>query len=129
LDQRFGEAVLVVEDQRDAREMLTEYLVFRGFTVHTAADGQEAIAVAERLHPPIILMDLMMPRMDGWEATRRLKADARTRDITIIALSAHSPAIDDRRDRNAGWDDFIQKPCNLASLADRLRDFFYRRSH
>jgi len=127
--RRIGGSVLVVEDQRDAREMLTEYLEMCGFVVHCAADGLEAIAAAMRLHPPIILMDLMMPRMDGWEATRRLKADPRTGDITIIALSAHSSTGDERSNRSTGWDDFIEKPCDLAGLAAVLRDFFYRRCH
>lgn len=129
LGRRVRGSVLVVEDQRDAREMLAEYLEFCGFVVHTAADGLEAIAVAMRVHPPIILMDLMMPRMDGWEATRRLKADPRTGDITIIALSAHSSTGDERSNRSTGWDDFIEKPCDLAGLAAVLRDFFYRRCH
>ena len=129
LGRRFGGSVLVVEDQRDTREMLTEYLEYCGFVVHGAADGFEAISVAMSVHPPIILMDLMMPRMDGWEATRRLKADPRTRDITIIALSAHSLTGDERSGRWTGWDDFIEKPCDLAGLADVLRDFFYRRCH
>ena len=127
-DRRVDDSVLVVEDQRDAREMLTEYLAFCGFVTHGAADGLEAIDVAVRIHPPIILMDLMMPRMDGWEATRRLKADARTRDITIIALSAQSQTDEQHVARQAGCDDFIPKPCDLAHLEKVLREFFNGRS-
>ena len=100
--------------------MLTEYLSYRGFVVETAADGFEAIDAAVRFRPAIILMDLMMPRMDGWEATHQLKADARTRDIPIIALSAHSQTDGDRRARAAGCAAFISKPCNLDHLVDVL---------
>jgi DNA-binding response OmpR family regulator len=121
-------SVLVVEDQRDAREMLTQYLAFCGFVVYEAADGIEAIEVALRVHPHIILMDLMMPRLDGWEATRRLKAEARTKDITIIALSALTQTDAQHDARHVGCDGFISKPCDLPSLVAVLRAIFHRRS-
>ena len=79
-----------------------------------------------RFRPAIILMNLMMPRMDGWEAIRRLKADPSTRAIPIIALSAHSHIDADYRARDAGCQDFIAKPCDFDSLAAMLRDFFDR---
>ncbi len=101
--------------------MLVQYLAFCGFVVHTAADGFEAIEVAIRVHPRIILMDLMMPRMDGWEATRRLKADPRTKDIAILAYSALSRSNDQHTAHEAGCDEFIQKPCDLDSLEEILR--------
>jgi two-component system, cell cycle response regulator DivK len=121
-------SILIVEDERDSREMLSEYLTHCGFVVHEAADGLEAIDIATRIHPAVILMDLMMPRLDGWEATRRLKADARTRDITIIALSAVSFIDEQQAAREAGCDDFIPKPCDLVQLADVLRRILNRRS-
>jgi CheY-like chemotaxis protein len=119
--ERRRAAILVVDDQRDARDMVAEYLSFRGFTVETATDGLEALDLAVRVHPAIILMDLTMPRMDGWEATRRLKADARTNHIPVIALSAHSPTDADQRAQAAGCDDYIAKPCDLDHLAGVLR--------
>ena len=106
--------------------MLALFLAFCGYTVHVAADGVEAIDVAVRFRPTVILMDLMMPRMDGWEATRRLKADPWTRSIPIIALSAHSRMDEDDRAREAGCQDFISKPCDLDSLATMLREFLDR---
>jgi CheY-like chemotaxis protein len=115
-------SILIVDDQRDAREMLAEYLAFCGFVVHKARDGVEAIAMALRLYPRVILMDLMMPRMDGWEATRRLKSDARTRDIPIIAVSANSHVEDQQMARQAGCDAFVPKPCDLAHLSEIVRD-------
>lgn len=117
----FADSVLVVEDQCDAREMLTQYLGFCGFVVYEAADGLEAIDVATRVHPPVILMDLMMPRLDGWEATRRLKADPRTSDIIVIAVSALSQTDAEQVARRAGCDDFIPKPYDLSDLVDVLR--------
>jgi CheY-like chemotaxis protein len=128
LSARSPNSVLVVEDDRDALEMLTLYLEFCGYVVHSAADGIGAVEMAVRLHPRIILMDLMMPRMDGWEATRQLKANARTSDITIIALSAGSLG-DNHIARYAGCDAFIAKPCDLEYLGNVLRDFFDGRSH
>ena len=121
-------SVLIVEDEPEVREMMTLFLAFCGYAVRVAADGFEAIDMAVRFRPAIILMDLMMPRMDGWEATRRLKADPWTRAIPIIALSAHSQADEDYLARYAGCQDFISKPCDLAYLATVLRDFFDRRS-
>jgi two-component system cell cycle response regulator DivK len=108
--------------------MLTQYLAFCGFVVHEAADGIEAIEVAVRVHPSIILMDLMMPRLDGREATRRLKADARTKDITIIALSALTQTDVQQLARPVGWDAFIPKPYDLPSLVAGLRGILDRRS-
>jgi two-component system cell cycle response regulator DivK len=120
-DRRERLSVLVVDDQRDSLDMLTEYLSSCGFLVHTAADGFEAITVAVHVLPSIVLMDLMMPRMDGWEATRRLKADARTRDIPIIAFSAHSQPNGNAVARAAGCEDLLRKPCDLDQLAEELR--------
>jgi CheY-like chemotaxis protein len=120
--------VVVVDDDRDAREMLSEYLAFCGFAVHQAQDGREAIDVAERVRPGVMLMDLMMPRMDGWEATRRLKTDARTREITIVAVSACTHSAEQERARRVGCDEFICKPIDLEYLA-RLVSRLLARHH
>src|SRR2546430_2241223 len=82
--------VLVVDDYQDAREMVAEYLAYTGFRVAEARNGAEAIEKAQSVSPDLILMDLSLPVMDGWEATRRLKADARTKKIPIIALTGHA---------------------------------------
>ena len=103
--------ILVVEDFDDAREMYRDYLEFSGFRVETARDGREAIDKAHALHPDLILMDLSLPGVDGWEATRLLKADPATRHLLIVALSAHALAAEGERARAAGCDGFIAKPC------------------
>lgn len=103
--------ILVVEDFDDAREMYRDYLEFSGFRVETARDGREGIDKAQTLQPDLILMDLSLPGVDGWEATRLLKADPVTRHIVIVALSAHALAAEGERARAAGCDGFIAKPC------------------
>jgi CheY-like chemotaxis protein len=103
--------ILVVEDYQDAREMYSAYLQFSGFRVAEAANGLEAIDKTLELIPDIILMDLALPKMDGWEATRRLKADERTRLIPIVALTGHALAGHAEVARQAGCDAFVTKPC------------------
>ena len=114
--------ILVVEDFEDAREMYRDYLDFAGFRVETARDGLEGIEKARALLPDLILMDLSLPGIDGWEATRLLKADATTKHILVVALSAHALATEGERARSAGCDGFIPKPClppDLVSEIDR----------
>lgn len=115
------ESVLIVDDNRDTREMLTAYLSNCGFVVDSAANGFEAIDFAVHLHPSVILMDLMMPRMDGWEATCHLKADARTRDIPIVVMTANAQPRGRQVARAAGCVGLITKPCNLDHLTEVLR--------
>jgi two-component system, cell cycle response regulator DivK len=103
--------ILVVEDFDDAREMYRDYLEFSGFRVETARDGREAIDKTRELRPDLVLMDLSLPGLDGWEATRLLKAAPDTSGILIIALSAHALATEGERARAAGCDGFIAKPC------------------
>ena len=102
--------VLVVDDYDDAREMYAESLLVNGFRVAEAADGAQAVELARRLAPDVILMDLSLPGIDGWEATRRLKADVRTQHIPVVALTGHalSSALDAARE--AGCDRFVVKP-------------------
>src|ERR687895_141255 len=102
--------VLLVEDYEDAREMYRDYLEFAGFQVETAENGVEALAKARAIDPDVVLMDLSLPVMDGWEATRRLKADPATAHLPIVALSAHALAIEGERAREAGCVWFISKP-------------------
>ena len=103
--------VLVVEDYQDAREMYAAYLSFSGYRVAEATNGIEAIEKTVELMPDIILMDLALPRMDGWEATRRLKENERTRHIPIVALTGHALAGHAEGARQAGCDSFVTKPC------------------
>jgi CheY-like chemotaxis protein len=103
--------VLVVEDYQDAREMYAAYLQFSGYRVAEAADGLEALDKTRELMPDIILMDLALPKMDGWEATRKLKADEKTKHIPIVALTGHALAGFAEGARQAGCDSFVTKPC------------------
>ena len=113
--------VLIVDDYAEGREICAEYLAFRGFRVATAEDGVDAIAKTRELLPDVILMDLSLPRLDGWEASRILKGDERTRHIPIIALTAH--ALSSARDRavEAGCDSVVSKPCLPRRLDAEVR--------
>ena len=112
--------ILLVEDFEDAREMYRDYLEFSGFRVETARDGREAIDKARLLRPDLILMDLSLPGVDGWEATRILKQDPATARIHVIALSAHALAAEGQRAREAGCDGFIAKPCLPTDLVAEI---------
>ena len=113
--------VLVVEDYQDAREMYAAYLAFSGYRVAEATNGLEAIEKTLELMPDIILMDLALPRMDGWEATRRLKLDERTRHIPIVALTGHALAGHAEGARQAGCDAFVTKPCLPDALVSEIQ--------
>jgi two-component system cell cycle response regulator DivK len=113
--------ILVVDDYQDAREMYAEYLQFSGFRVAEARNGNEAVEQAFALKPDLILMDLSLPGMDGWEATRRLKADDRTRHIPIVALTGHALAGASEGAKKAGCDSFVTKPCLPDDLVVEVR--------
>src|SRR5438270_10684406 len=113
--------VLVVDDYPDAREMYSEYLEYCGFEVVQAANGMEALNRAAEWKPDIILMDLSLPVMDGWEATRRLKADKRTTKIPVVALTGHALAGISEGARKAGCDAFVTKPCLPEDLVKEIR--------
>ena len=113
--------VLVVEDYQDAREMYAAYLQFSGFDVAEAGNGVEAIEKTHELLPDIVLMDLALPRMDGWEATRRLKNDERTKHIPIVALTGHALAGHAEGARDAGCDAFVTKPCLPDALVAEIK--------
>jgi two-component system, cell cycle response regulator DivK len=113
--------VLLVDDYPDAREMYTEYLEFSGFEVVEAGNGMEALQQALESTPDIILMDLSLPVMDGWEATRRLKADKRTASIPVVALTGHALAGISEGAKRAGCDAFITKPCLPEDLVKEIR--------
>ncbi len=116
-----GPLILVVDDYQDAREMYAEYLQFSGFRVAEARNGNEAVAQARSLKPDLILMDLSLPGMDGWEATRVLKADEATSHIPIVALTGHALAGASEGARKAGCDSFVTKPCLPDDLVVEVR--------
>ena len=113
--------VLLVDDYPDAREMYSEYLQYSGFDVIEAGNGIEALQQAIEQEPDIILMDLSLPVMDGWEATRRLKADRRTARIPVVALTGHALAGISEGARRAGCDAFVTKPCLPEDLVREIR--------
>ena len=118
-DQR--QRVLLVDDHDDARQMYAEYLEFSGFETVQAANGLEAIRRAQEHHPDIVVMDLSLPVMDGWEATRRLKADERTAGIPILALSGQVFPAGSQRAKLASFDGFVTKPCLPEDLIVEIR--------
>jgi CheY-like chemotaxis protein len=114
-------SVLVVDDSQDNREMYADYLRFHGVHVVEASTGLEAVEKARELVPEVILMDLSLPEIDGWEATRRIKAAAETAHVRVIALTGHTGPGLERDARAAGCDDFLTKPCDPNELLARIR--------
>jgi two-component system, cell cycle response regulator DivK len=120
--------ILYVEDNEDNLYMLSNRLTRRGYEVVSARDGQQGIAMAESEAPALILMDLSLPIIDGWEATRRLKAEALTRNIPVIALSAHAMAGDRDKAIAAGCDDYDTKPVELPRLLEKITALLARQT-
>ena len=118
--------VLLAEDFEDARELYRDYLEFSGFTVHTARNGREAIEQALTLLPDLILMDASMPVLDGWQATRELKANPATKHIPILALTAKAMKGDREKCLSAGASDYIAKPVNTDQLLSLMRVWLFR---
>jgi two-component system, cell cycle response regulator DivK len=112
--------ILVVEDNKDNMTLITDVLSSMDYEVISAKDGEEGLQVAKAEKPDLILMDLSLPRMDGWTATRQLKADTELAHIPVIALTAHAMIGDRERALAAGCDDYISKPINIRELAGKL---------
>ena len=112
--------ILLVEDNEMNRDMLSRRLLRNGFEVVMAVDGQQAVDMATSDKPDIILMDMSLPVLDGWEATRQVKANAATKAIPVIALTAHAMAEDEQKARAAGCDDFDTKPVDIARLVGKI---------
>ena len=119
--QRARPLVLIVEDQGDLRQLYVEHLVISGFDVIEASDGAGAIERTASQIPDVVLMDLSLPIVDGWEATRRLKNDARTAHIPVVALTAHDGSGELQRATSAGCDWFVPKPCPPDALITEVR--------
>ena len=115
-----GVRVLLVEDNEMNRDMLTRRLARRGFAVEAALDGEQAVARALAAPPDVVLMDLNLPVLDGYEATRRLKGSPATERVPVIALSAHAMSDDRERALSAGCDDFDTKPVDLDRLIRKI---------
>jgi two-component system, cell cycle response regulator DivK len=112
--------ILLVEDNEMNRDMLSRRLQRRGYEVTLAVDGEEGLALARSEEPDLILMDMSLPVVDGWEATRRLKADPATRAIPVIALTAHAMADDRDKALEAGCDAYDTKPIELSRLLEKI---------
>ena len=113
--------ILLVEDNDMNRDMLSRRLQRRGFTVHIAEDGERGCNMVSELMPDLVIMDMSLPVMDGWEATRRLKSDEVTRDIPVIGLSAHAMSEDKKRAIEAGCDDYDTKPVDMERLLGKIQ--------
>jgi CheY-like chemotaxis protein len=120
--------ILYVEDNEDNLYMLSNRLTRRGYEVVSARNGEQGIAMAASEAPALILMDLSLPVIDGWEATRRLKAEALTRNIPVIALSAHAMAGDREKAMAAGCDDYDTKPVELPRLLEKIAALLARQT-
>jgi len=112
--------ILLVEDNDMNRDMLSRRLTRHGYSVVFAVDGEAGVAMATDEAPDLVLMDMSLPVIDGWEATRRIKADPRTRTIPVIALTAHAMASDEQRAREVGCDDYDTKPIELPRLLGKI---------
>ncbi len=114
-------AILLVDDEPDNLEVLAESLAFFGATVRTASDGEEGLEVLKDFLPDLIILDLSMPKMDGWAMRKHVKSNPITGDIPIVALSAHAMAGDRERALEVGFDGYLTKPINLATLLADIR--------
>jgi CheY-like chemotaxis protein len=113
--------ILLVEDNEMNRDMLSRRLAKRGFEVVMAVDGAEGVSMARSAAPDLILMDMSLPVMDGWTATRELKADAATRGIPVIGLTAHAMAGDREKCLEAGCDEYDTKPVDFPRLLEKIQ--------
>jgi two-component system, cell cycle response regulator DivK len=113
--------ILLVDDFEDNRAMYAQFLTFSGFRVAEAANGKAALEKAAKLLPDLVVMDLSLPVMDGWEATRRLKSDERTRGIPVLALTGHALGRHSEGAKDAGCDGFVTKPCLPEDLLAEIR--------
>ena len=112
--------ILLIEDNEMNRDMLSRRLIKRGYDVAIALDGEQGVAMARSERPALILMDMSLPGLDGWDATRQLKAMPETRGIPVIALTAHAMSGDREKAAAAGCDDFDTKPVELTRLIEKI---------
>ncbi|MGF1505641.1 MAG: response regulator [Anaerolineae bacterium] len=115
-----GKRVLIVEDELDNRAVPERVLAFYGAVVHTAEDGVDGLEKLDELHPDLILMDLSMPNMDGWQMLKAVRQNARTASIPVIAVTAHAMQHDRKRVQEAGFDGYVPKPYILTELLEEI---------
>jgi CheY-like chemotaxis protein len=127
IDGRRATTVMVVEDNEPSRDALSRRLERRGYRVVLATDGYEAVSMGRSVKPDLILMDLGLPGIDGWEATRRLKADPETHQIPIIVLSAHAMTNDRDMALAAGGDEFDTKPVRFHQLLEKIETLLMKK--
>jgi CheY-like chemotaxis protein len=118
--------ILLVEDNEMNRDMLSRRLARKGYEVSIAVDGQQGVEMVQSVEPDLILMDMSLPVLDGWEATRRLKNSETTSHIPIIALTAHAMSGDRERALEAGCDDYDTKPIELPRLLEKIEAMLNR---
>jgi CheY-like chemotaxis protein len=126
LDGELMAKILLVEDNEMNRDMLSRRLIRKGFDVVMAVDGEQAVALAQSELPDLILMDMSLPIIDGWEATRRVKAADATSRIPVIALTAHAMSGDREKTLNAGCDDYDTKPIEMPRLLEKIETLLRR---
>jgi CheY-like chemotaxis protein len=120
--------ILLVEDNEMNRDMLSRRLAKRGYEVVVAVDGEQGVALARAEVPQLVLMDMSLPVLDGWEATRQIKAAPETRDIPVIALTAHAMSGDREKAMEVGADDFDTKPVELTRLLEKIEALLAKRA-
>lgn len=120
--------ILLVEDNEMNRDMLSRRLQRKGFEVTMAFDGQQGVEMAKAQMPDLILMDMSLPVLDGWDATRQIKADATTKVIPVIALTAHAMAGDREKSLQAGCDDYDTKPVEFARLLEKIETLLSKKA-
>lgn len=120
--------ILLVEDNEMNRDMLSRRLLRRGYDVVIAVNGEQGVEFTASESPDLVLMDMSLPLLDGWEATRRIKAAPVTRDVPVIALTAHAMSGDEQKARDAGCNDFDTKPIDFERLVGKIEELLRRRA-
>ena len=115
-----GSTILLVEDNEMNRDMLSRRLIKKGFQIEIAINGEEGVEKTAQLKPNLVLMDMSLPIIDGWEATRQIKANEITKNIPVIALTAHAMSGDRQKALAAGCDDYDTKPVDLSRLLEKI---------
>lgn len=115
--------ILIVEDNQDSRELVVKVLKNKGYQTIEAADGEEALEKASAEKPDLILLDISIPKIDGYEVAKRLKSDEELKDIPIVALTAHAMKGDREKVIVAGFEGYISKPINVRELPDQVRSY------
>ncbi len=120
--------ILLVEDNEMNRDMLSRRLQRKGYAIVMAHDGEQGLMLASSEHPDLILMDISLPKMDGWEVTRRLKSNTETKHIPVIALTAHALSTDRQKAFEIGCDDYDTKPVEFGRLSEKIEHLLVEKS-